>query len=404
MIVTYENHLHRVVIRKRYSDRSLQVANVVLPQLASLRSSDSSNYAFLELIFLCAFRSVIFQETLGCSHQRHRIQPTPGTPLFSSSFPPFSFLGAIQLGSRGCVRAFGLSIAIRNVSSMQVDSASLPEFSHKDPVDITGAAFAFMFFFSDPAALSLSEPFSAGAELFGCLNLQSFPFLQAPCFQNEHMPSFLVGAFPRQRIAALGALTFSCIRACKNSSDGCICNRSPSCTSHEGNETDMDCSSFHQAKDPWSYTAAWPSPLASSCQEGPVPNPGRPALPALPLVWALVQRVSQLFPLREDNLLCVRKLSNTMSIICLAFMPFPTLIDFTRLISSGIDRPTHAYHQFAINTSESTAAIGHSLDTDTRAKSLCNADQTSLSGSPRPTRTFDIIFPRSDADRLCLLS
>ena len=122
------------------------------------------------------------QEILDCQHHHHLTQPPKNHALCLLPL----FLGVTQLGSQNSGSPFGLSIAIHNFLFAEGRLC----FSL---MDITGAAFAFFFFFffSDPVSLSVSEPFSAGAELLGCLNLWSFPFLHVPFFQNEQTPSFL---------------------------------------------------------------------------------------------------------------------------------------------------------------------------------------------------------------------
>ena len=79
-------------------------------------------------------------------------------------------------------------------SSLKVGPASLSGSSHKEPVDNHRGSLRLLLLLPSsriPFHLSVSEPFSAGAEPFGCLNLQSFPVLHVPFFQNEQTPSFL---------------------------------------------------------------------------------------------------------------------------------------------------------------------------------------------------------------------
>ena len=166
---SHDNYLHRV-----------------FKEFAALIGND----ALLVLVFLCilgadtflpAIVSAISLRKLLVAHIITIIVLNPMQEHHALCFLS-PFLGVIQLGFRGCACAFGLSIDVF------LTTGSLSESSHNEPADITGAAFAFFFFFffSDPASLSVSEPVSAGAGLFGCLNLQSFPFLQVPFFQNEH--------------------------------------------------------------------------------------------------------------------------------------------------------------------------------------------------------------------------
>ena len=94
------------------------------------------------------------------------------------------------------------------------------------------------------------------------LKLAAPSLLARPLFPHKRRRSWDVARLGNCRAWDL-LQTSSSILAYKYSSDGCICNRSPSYISHERNETDTENSWFRQGKDLgiWEVTSPWLSLL-----------------------------------------------------------------------------------------------------------------------------------------------